>query len=641
LRYETLIADYRETLNIKEIVFSAWLPTDATVRTDCWGTIMNGVTKYPRGIALSFAAILFALCLNGCANFKAGSFWIEGGNPNPAYLTFSSNLDRVLLNASPSTAQSDRLICALDHYRQAELLAVSKSARSVDEFYLSAVLAWKAFSQADYGSADAMGVSVSALDLYHQSLRRLLNEANQFGRLDGGNGIVVEESGKQRLIPFSHQGFKWQARDFQKLIVVGQYGSCSLSEKKTTEGIGIPVVIERAKNTKCSEEDYFLPDFASFPATVLLSEDGNSLQILNPLATENSEVVLCGKKYPLAHEKTADIAYGLHYRTDSSLQGFFRPTSSQEKGKLFFSEPLDAEKIPVVFVHGLFSSPNAWGNVFNELRSNPKLYQRYQFWFFRYPTGLPFTHSAAELRGELNKVLDTYGQTANPQNLQRAVFIGHSMGGLISKLMIAESGDNFWNAISNVPLDQLNASALVKDKLRERLFFEPHPMASRVVFIGTPHRGSAIAGRMLGRLASSTVQQSDDQYKEVLCNNPGAFKEAVMNGIPTSIDLLNPREPFLNVIDKIQLRSDIPLHTIFGNSCLSLSSGGSDGVVDAVSAKHRCVESELAIFTTHNGLLRSKETYQELTRILELHDQQDHSAKSDSWSKMLDWLRNR
>ena len=602
---------------------------------------MNGVTKYPNGIAFPIAAFLLAIALSGCANFKTGSFWIEGGNPNPAYLTFSSNLDRLLLHTSHSTVQSDRLICAIDHYRQAELLAASKSARSVDEFYLSSVLAWKAFSHADYGSTETMVVSVSALDLYHQSLRRLLHEADQFGRLDGGNGIVIEEAGQQRLIPFSHKGFNWQARDFQKIIVVGQYGSSSLSDKKTSEGIGIPVVIERAQNANCSNDDYFLPEFASFPGTVLLSEDGNSLQILNPLAVENTEVILCGKKYPLAQEKTADIAYGLHYRTDSRLQGFFRPMSQQEKGKLFFSEPLDSEKIPVIFVHGLFSSPAAWGNVFNELRSNPKLYQRYQFWFFRYPTGLPFTHSAAELRAELNKVLDVYDQTTNSQNLQRAVFVGHSMGGLISKLMIADSGDDFWNAISNVPLDQLNASTLVKEKLRERLFFQPHPMASRVVFIGTPHRGSALAGRMLGRLASSTVQQADDQYKKIICDNPGAFKEAVMNGIPTSIDLLNPREPFLNVIDKVQLRGDIPLHTIFGNSCLSLSSGGSDGVVDAVSAKHRCVESELAIFTTHNGLLRSKDTYRELTRILELHDQRDQAAKSDSWSQMLNWLRNR
>ncbi|MEY4566467.1 MAG: hypothetical protein RLY14_1437 [Planctomycetota bacterium] len=602
---------------------------------------MNGVTKPFRVQTPALAILILTICLCGCANFKVGSYWIEGGKRNLAYLSFSSNLDRLLLNASTSTVQSDRLRSAIDHYRQAEQLAASKSACCVDEFYHSTVLAWKAHSSADYGVSDAMGVSVSALDLYHQSLRRLLHESEQFGRLDGGNGIVVEESGQQRLIPFCHKGFKWQPRDFQKIIVVGKYGSSSLSDKKSVEGIGVPIVIERSQNKRCPDEDYFLPEFASFPGTVLLSDDGNSLQILNPLTKDNSEVVLCGKKYPVAKDKTADIAFGLHFRTDSSLEGFFRPTTPEEKGKLFFSEPLDAEKIPVIFVHGLFSSPNAWGNVFNELRSNPKLYQRYQFWFFRYPTGLPFTHSASELRAELNKVLATYGQTTNPQHLLRSVFVGHSMGGLISKLMIAESGDKFWNTIANVPIDQLNANSLVKNTLRERLFFQPHPMASRVVFIGTPHRGSAIAGRMLGRLASSTVQQSDNQYKEIIRKNPGAFKEAVMNGIPTSIDLLNPREPFLNVIDSVQLQANVPLHTILGNGCLSFSSGGSDGVVDVVSAKHRCVESELAIATTHNGLLRSKETYRELTRILELHDQQNDVAKSDSWSQLLDWLRSR
>ena len=49
-------------------------------------------------------------------------------------------------------------------------------------------------------------------------------------------------------------------------------------------------------------------------------------------------------------------------------------------------QPYQPGKIPVLMVHGLLSSPMTWMEALNDLRSMPEIRDRYQFWFYLYPT---------------------------------------------------------------------------------------------------------------------------------------------------------------------------------------------------------------------------------------------------------------
>ena len=73
---------------------------------------------------------------------------------------------------------------------------------------------------------------------------------------------------------------------------------------------------------------------------------------------------------------------------------------------LYMVQPYEPGKIPVLMVHGLWSSPMTWMEMFNDLRSQPEIRDHYQFWFYLYPTGQPFWLSAAQLRRDLAKVRD-------------------------------------------------------------------------------------------------------------------------------------------------------------------------------------------------------------------------------------------
>ena len=55
------------------------------------------------------------------------------------------------------------------------------------------------------------------------------------------------------------------------------------------------------------------------------------------------------------------------------------------------------------------------------------------------------------------------------------VLIGHSMGGLLSRLAISQSGQTLWNTASKVPPDEIDMDPQFKDLLMEALIFEPVP----------------------------------------------------------------------------------------------------------------------------------------------------------------------
>ena len=122
-------------------------------------------------------------------------------------------------------------------------------------------------------------------------------------------------------------------------------------------------------------------------------------------------------------------------------------------------EPFDPNRIPVVMVHGLWSSPTTWMEMFNDLRAFPEIRSRYQFWFFLYPTGQPFWTSAAQLRDTLAEVRQTLDPQLQNPNLDQMVLVGHSMGGLVSQLQTLESGDDFWRIVSDKPFEELQADA--------------------------------------------------------------------------------------------------------------------------------------------------------------------------------------
>ena len=108
---------------------------------------------------------------------------------------------------------------------------------------------------------------------------------------------------------------------------------------------------------------------------------------------------------PLESDLSTPLAYFLsrpEMNLDTSTLGLLHPekmlkkpadallgTKAPLKG-LYMVQPYEPGKIPVLMVHGLWSSPISWMEMFNDLRSRREIRDHYQFWFYLYPTGQPF-----------------------------------------------------------------------------------------------------------------------------------------------------------------------------------------------------------------------------------------------------------
>ena len=138
---------------------------------------------------------------------------------------------------------------------------------------------------------------------------------------------------------------------------------------------------------------------------------------------------------------------------------FLRPDNPRFATDVYLIHSYDPNKVPVLFVHGLISSPMSWQNLINDLCSDPKILEHYQPWFFLYPTGQPVLQSAAQLREGLQATQRLFEPRGIAVASHHVVVIAHSMGGLLAHTLVSDTDDALWNVFATKPLKSLSLPA--------------------------------------------------------------------------------------------------------------------------------------------------------------------------------------
>jgi pimeloyl-ACP methyl ester carboxylesterase len=265
--------------------------------------------------------------------------------------------------------------------------------------------------------------------------------------------------------------------------------------------------------------------------------------------------------------------------------------------------PYTRGTIPVVFIHGLWSNPWSWDRMIAELETDPSLADRYQFWTFGYSTGDPIPYSALLLRRDLQEVRRKFDPDASDAAFARMVLVGHSMGGLLTKMMVQDSGTHLWRLISDRSIDEFAGEPEDRDLFLRALIFEPRPEVRRVIFIATPHRGSQVDRGSLQHLGARLVRLPDPlraAYGRLLARNgPEFFKERIRSGLPTSIDELEWGSPVLTGLHDLRFSPVVKVHSIIADLRDPPRAGGSDGLVPYESAHLDGMASELLVSSGH------------------------------------------
>ena len=400
-----------------------------------------------------------------------------------------------------------------------------------------------------------------------------------------------------------------------------------LNERKTTPGLGVPLVgWKETAPVGRPRPQFTLPTGLPYMATASLDFSRSGLPVWHLTKRWiQPDIALGNVRQPLAADWSAPNAFfwAMSELDNLALQNVFLPGRYSEETGFYFLQPYDPEKIPLVLVHGLVSSPAAFKETINTLIPEPWFLKNYQIWLYNYPTGNPWPFSAARFREKMREVCAYARSKGHSRNLERMVVAGHSMGGVITHASVTDPGTAFYKAQYSKPPDELRASAAGRKMIQETLFYQPLREPKRVVFLATPHRGSPMADLRLATWISRLIKLPKTLTVDLLDNTLQAVGDIAQGEtpgdlFPTSVGTLSPANKATRALNVLPLPPTITFHSVIGDRGKGNTPESSDGVVPYWSSHISPVVSEKIVPAGHS-VQHHPSTNAELKRILLEH----------------------
>jgi pimeloyl-ACP methyl ester carboxylesterase len=608
------------------------------------------------GIALSVAMVL-AICLGACG----APVKVERVSLRTAYedLNRTALSSDQLSDATRAVLRNAALIETFDTYPETAIAAlraqaiatgmhwqdlyalsemsyeVGRRTRSNPMLLASALYAYAVLFPA--GGADRPSPYSPqfshATDFYNLALTQVLSGA-------GAEGSVTPQSGRSPLpfgtidIAVDQSSLTFAGRTLTSFVPTMNLTVEGFNNDYRSDGIGAALA---AGLTPSAQPDagLVLPDTLRIPTSAVLAMDDPRRQLTGDTLTGrlalytiyNADSVRIGdQNVPLEYDQTAVRALfavegkGWTRELSGLLNNVLNdPNDPDSKDHLFAIEPHRHGRIPVVLVHGTASSPFRWADMVNDLLEDKQIRDHYEFWFFTYNTGNPIPISADVLRQSLLEAVKSLGGVQADPALGRMVVIGHSQGGLLTKMMVIDSGTKIWDTVSDKPVDALNLKPETKTLLKQALFFHPLPFVETVIFIATPHGGSYQASLTIAGLFAKIVTlplSIAGAAADIVANAGDALKLQQDRPTFNSIAGMSPGNPGIEAVRAIPIAPGVHAHSIIPTLQDGPLDERNDGVVEYKSAHLPGVESELVIEHQGHSTQANPLAVREVRRIL-------------------------
>jgi pimeloyl-ACP methyl ester carboxylesterase len=329
------------------------------------------------------------------------------------------------------------------------------------------------------------------------------------------------------------------------------------------------------------------------------------LDVYDPYRYETTE--LGGRMVPLTANFTAPYALWLarsqfHREAGRAL---FSSAAALSQPRIYQMQPYDPQRRTIVMIHGLASSPEGWVNLVNEIMGDAELRRRYQVWQVFYPTNLPIPENVRNIRAALAAAL-------NPGD--RVTLIGHSMGGVISRMLVTDSADGLWQTFFDHPIDATQRQRLAV--LEPYLTLAPLPQVETAIFLASPHRGSPMAHAWIGRTAARLVRLPASVLKTV-----GSVADAISGELPlqaevlrhrhfSSVAYLSDEDRYLRATSELPIATGVTYHSIIGSNdeVVPYSSSHLDGAAsEQIVTSGHSVQKTAAAILVIRGILQGAE----------------------------------
>lgn len=354
----------------------------------------------------------------------------------------------------------------------------------------------------------------------------------------------------------------------------------------------------------------------------ILNQSEFELKAFDPYKYE--KVSMAGKSYPLA--ANFSTPYGLWLAQNNLGKAAYLSLIDRDDHltmpHLYMLEPYNPNKKIIVLVHGLASSPEAWIRLTNDIKGDNALRENFQVWQVFYSTNMPIIESRFQIYALINQAFAQVD--AKSAAKKDAVLIGHSMGGIIARLLVSDAD------VTKKALSMMNNRQLAKYQklpiVSQRLVIRDIPNFNRAIFLAAPHRGTEYADRWFTKAArkiirlpvtfvsaiGDSLQSQNLDFKELMDQIDQGF---IQNG-PSD---LSHQSKFMELTEDIAPRKGLAFHSIMGNITKSDDLNViTDGIVPYKSAHLSGALSEKIIKGGHS-IQETPEAVLELRRILRLH----------------------
>jgi triacylglycerol esterase/lipase EstA (alpha/beta hydrolase family) len=449
------------------------------------------------------------------------------------------------------------------------------------------------------------------------------------------------------------QSVQMAPHSFEEYTPAYEIRAKSLKNLYSSRGIGAPLVGKRKNAPDSPQYDKLFPPVVTAPVTILFKfsppdavvNDQDSaaatekktrnvvVSVLDPFKLD--AVNIEGTQYPIEADYSA--AFGVLLKDVNPgqfvLDALLNAGNHVDRIKLTFLQPYDPNKIPVVLVHGLYSSPATYIQMLNDLLGVDEIRSKYQFWAYSYPTGLPIIETSTRLRQALRETAQKFDPDGTSKTFNQMVIVGHSMGGIITRSMVIENSDKLWNAFFTVPIEKLDLTDDERKYVAEIGSFKALPFVKRTVYIASPLRGSDVASssfvtrltRWLISLPANMISRRQSlltKNKQYL--NPEVNKDDFVNVARSSVDNLRTDSPILKGYISTPISPSVTYNSIIAIEDAKQGPGSNDGLVRYESAHQDGAESEKLIPAGH-VCLEHPQTIAEVRRILLSHSK-EHAA---------------
>jgi pimeloyl-ACP methyl ester carboxylesterase len=276
-----------------------------------------------------------------------------------------------------------------------------------------------------FGLCIAMAVaSVTFGGCFLQKSKKDLTVYHVQWRLHGIVNVDSEKPGKLLAVMYGSEqsGFEvaafrvvpWQAKQFVLFVPPGDYRFGLIHDLNGNLNVdpGEPVILD---------EDL---DFTGIGETLVRTYDVPARgRLPDGYPTEYEEAARAmGADFALANGMVADLS-DERFSDEAGKLGLWEPLKFLKAygGGVYFFEPYDPDRIPILFVSGAAGSAQNWAYFYEHLDKT-----KYQFWYYLYPSGVRLERASRFLANTMRDIRTIYG-------VDKIYVLAHSMGGLVSR----------------------------------------------------------------------------------------------------------------------------------------------------------------------------------------------------------------